>query len=176
MSSVAHAVEKFYLRPTVHSPNSPLPVLLYRSVLPRPCTEESVKTFLEANEWERRVRMLLSFRCMHIIRSLLFRFLLAHFCGGWLQGTWGHIATAHFHPNSHECYGIFQGSSTLRIGRGQNDETGGVLIPVNTGDVIVLPAGTVHSSLDSHGDYRYVGVYPKVSTSIPGLFSYSLSF
>ncbi|EER23800.1 hypothetical protein D8B26_001949 [Coccidioides posadasii str. Silveira] len=123
-------VEKFYLQPTLHSPNSPLPVLLYRGILPHPINEESTSEFLQANGWEKR-------------------------------GTWGHIATHHFHPNTHECYGIFQGSSTLIIGRGRFDDEGGVYIPVNTGDVIVLPAGTTHCSLESKGDYRYVGVYPK---------------
>lgn len=48
-------VEKFYLQPTVHSPNSPLPVLLYRAILPQPYTEESTSDFLQAHDWEKRV-------------------------------------------------------------------------------------------------------------------------
>ncbi|KAL1960372.1 hypothetical protein VTO42DRAFT_8332 [Malbranchea cinnamomea] len=125
-----HAVEKFYLRPTVHSPNSPLPVLLYRNVLPKPYSEESTSAFLAGKDWEKR-------------------------------GVFGHIPTYHFHPNTHECYGIFQGSSTLIIGRGEKDDKGGVLIPVSAGDVIVIPAGTTHCCSNSRGNYRYVGVYPK---------------
>ncbi|KAF5563452.1 cupin domain-containing protein [Fusarium napiforme] len=85
------------------------------------------------------------------------RFLTAH---RWeKRGTWGHIAIRHFHPNSHECYGIFQGSSTLLLGKIQKGK--GVEVPVKAGDVIVLPAGTAHSSLESSSDYRYIGVYPK---------------
>ncbi|KAL6890916.1 hypothetical protein GGI43DRAFT_415122 [Trichoderma evansii] len=79
---------------------------------------------------------------------------------GWeKRGTWGHISMRHFHPNTHECYGIFQGNSTLLLGKIKDGE--GIQIDVRTGDVIVLPAGTAHSSLESYGDYRYIGVYPK---------------
>lgn len=78
------------------------------------------------------------------------------------QGTWGHIDIRHFHPNSHECYGIFRGTSTLLVG--QIDAGQGSRIDVAAGDVIVLPAGTAHSSLESSSDYRYIGVYPTVSS------------
>lgn len=33
--------------------------------------------------------------------------------------------------------------------------------------MIVLPAGTAHCSVDSHGGFRYVGVYPVVSIPFP---------
>lgn len=37
------------------------------------------------------------------------RFLEAH---AWVKkGTWGHIGTRHFHPNTHECYGTGADSS-----------------------------------------------------------------
>ncbi|WEW58158.1 hypothetical protein PRK78_003626 [Emydomyces testavorans] len=150
----ASKVERFYLQPTVYSPNSPLPVLLYRGVLPQPYTEESTSRFLEANDWEKKVRLLCRW-------SFLVGFLT--FDLG--EGTWGHIGTHHFHPNTHECYVAYDdvtehGSSTLIIGRGRLDEKGGVYISVTAGDVIVIPAGTTHCSLESKGDYRYVGVYP----------------
>ncbi|OQV03453.1 hypothetical protein CLAIMM_08496 [Cladophialophora immunda] len=81
---------------------------------------------------------------------------------GWeKRGVWGHIPVRHFHPNSHECYGIFQGSSTLLLGCGSSDTSGGLNVEVHAGDVIVLPAGTAHCSVESSLDYRYVGVYPK---------------
>lgn len=57
--------------------------------------------------------------------------------------------------------GIFQGHSTLLLGKIQNGE--GIQVDVYAGDVIVLPAGTAHSSLRSSDDYRYIGVYPRVS-------------
>ncbi|KAL2276180.1 hypothetical protein FJTKL_01342 [Diaporthe vaccinii] len=74
------------------------------------------------------------------------------------RGTWGHIDIRHFHPKSHECYGIFRGPSTLLVGQIQAGQ--GARIDVSAGDVIVLPAGTAHSSLKSSSDYRYIGVYP----------------
>ncbi|KIW23032.1 uncharacterized protein PV07_11264 [Cladophialophora immunda] len=77
------------------------------------------------------------------------------------KGTWGHIAYRHFHPNTHECYGVFQGESRILVGCGTNDTAGGEEIEVHAGDVIVLPAGTGHCSLQSSKDYRYIGVYPE---------------
>ncbi|KAF5669096.1 cupin domain-containing protein [Fusarium circinatum] len=47
---------------------------------------------------------------------------------------------------------------TCKIQKGK-----GIQIPVKAGDVVVLPAGTAHSSLESSSDYRYIGVYPKGS-------------
>ncbi|KIX07127.1 uncharacterized protein Z518_05104 [Rhinocladiella mackenziei CBS 650.93] len=86
-------------------------------------------------------------------------FLEAH---AWVKkGVWGHIPRRHFHPNTHECYGVFQGSSTILVGCGTNDTDGGEQIDVQAGDVIVLPAGTGHCNLQSTPDYRYIGVYPE---------------
>lgn len=78
------------------------------------------------------------------------------------KGTWGHIGIRHFHPNSHECYGIFSGDSTLLLGRISEAGENSVEVKVQAGDVVVLPAGTAHSCLQSSSDYRYVGVYPDV--------------
>ncbi|KAL4921394.1 hypothetical protein BDW62DRAFT_208393 [Aspergillus aurantiobrunneus] len=126
------APNTYHLPQTEHTPNSRLPVLHYKNVLPLPRTEDEVTRFLTAHKWEKR-------------------------------GTWGPIWESHFHPNSHECYGIFQGSSTLLLGAAGEDDTSnniGLRITVNAGDVIVLPAGTGHSSVESTDDYKYIGVYP----------------
>lgn len=47
--------ERFFVPPTAHAPNSPLPILLYRDVLPRPHGEASASAFLERNGWQKRV-------------------------------------------------------------------------------------------------------------------------
>ncbi|KIW54354.1 hypothetical protein PV05_06718 [Exophiala xenobiotica] len=122
--------EQYRIPPNEYAPNSRLPVLIYRDVLPLPLSEDSTTAFLESHGWEKR-------------------------------GVWGHIPVRHFHPNSHECYGIFQGCSTLLLGCGSSDTTGGLHVDVYAGDVIVLPAGTGHCCVESSTDYRYIGVYPK---------------
>lgn len=67
------------------------------------------------------------------------------------------------------CLGVFQGSSELIFGAGGADsEDVGVKCHVNTGDVIVVPAGISHASTSADGKisspeqrYRYIGVYPQ---------------
>lgn len=130
--------ETYKLVPNKHAPNNIFPVLVYRQVLPQPVTEESATTFLEQNAWEKK-------------------------------GTWGHIDVRHFHPNVHECYGVVAGSSTMLVGCGSDDDPAtGTPIPLQTGDVIVLPAGTGHCNFggSSTKDYLYVGLYPNVSDSV----------
>ncbi|OJI99325.1 hypothetical protein ASPVEDRAFT_80937 [Aspergillus versicolor CBS 583.65] len=80
----------------------------------------------------------------------------------WFKGgTWGAVPRHHFHPNSHECYAILQGSSTLLVGVGPLDDPGiGKTIRVEAGDAIIFPSGVSHCSVDSEG-YRYMGVYPE---------------
>ncbi|KAL0939719.1 cupin domain protein [Colletotrichum truncatum] len=90
---------------------------------------------------------------------------------GWVKkGTWGTIKLKHFHPNTHECYGIFQGRSELVFGEGSSDSTGsGVKCEVHAGDVVVVPAGVAHASTpeseeaSGENEYRYIGVYPEGS-------------
>ncbi|KAI1045077.1 hypothetical protein LB505_009397 [Fusarium chuoi] len=109
---MSSSVECYLVPRTEDAPNSRLPILVYRDVLPQPRTEETVTRFLTTHRWEKR------------------------------------------------CYGIFQGSSTLLLGKIQKGK--GIQVSVTAGDVVVLPAGTAHSSLESSPDYRYIGVYPKV--------------
>ena len=76
----------------------------------------------------------------------------------------GMVKMHHYQPLSHKCYGIFQEASTSHLGSGPLDETGmGIEIYVSTGDVIVIPAGVAHCSINesAKGEYRYCGVYPR---------------
>lgn len=147
---MARIVNCYFLPATADAPNSRLPVLHYRNVLPSPLSEDSAVQFPTTNEWEHRVSRHGFLKTITQIDAT--------------QGTWGHIDIRHFHPNSHECYGIFRGSSTLLVRQIEAGE--GPKIEVTAGDVVVLPAGTAHSSLESSSDYRYIGVYPTVS---PGM-------
>ncbi|KAI8724058.1 Cupin type-1 domain-containing protein [Fusarium sp. LHS14.1] len=134
--------ETHFVKPTTHCPNNVFPVLVYRGVLPEPHEETSTTTFLESHGWTKQ-----------------------H------QGTWGTITAKHFHPNTHECYGVFQGESELIFGVGAGDDASvGVKCHVKAGDVVVVPAGVAHASVDKDDmtkdksqRYRYVGVYPNGS-------------
>ncbi|RSL62146.1 hypothetical protein CEP53_004861 [Fusarium sp. AF-6] len=130
--------ETHFVKPTAHCPNNVFPVLVYRGVLPEPHDEVSTTELLESHGWTKK------------------------------QGTWGTITVKHFHPNTHECYGVFQGESELIFGAGgADDENAGVKCHVKAGDVVVVPAGVAHASVDEDDKtknksekYRYIGVYP----------------
>ena len=64
----------------------------------------------------------------------------------------------HFHSNSHEVLGVYEGEVTVRFG---GDD--GVTLTAKPGDVIVLPAGTLHKKLSSKGRLGIVGAYPQGS-------------
>jgi uncharacterized protein YjlB len=65
----------------------------------------------------------------------------------WMRGgQWTTYPTAHFHSVTHECYAIFHGTSTFRLGKSpldpDTDDRGdpvGRDVVVARGDVIVLP-------------------------------------
>ena len=61
----------------------------------------------------------------------------------------------HFHCDAHEVLGVYSGEATVQFG---GDD--GVVISARPGDVIVLPAGTGHKKLLSHGALGIVGAYP----------------
>ena len=64
----------------------------------------------------------------------------------------------HFHSNSHEVLGVYEGEATVRFGGEE-----GVTLTARPGDVIVLPAGTLHKKLSSKGRLGIVGAYPEGS-------------
>ncbi|XEV01474.1 hypothetical protein FSHL1_006761 [Fusarium sambucinum] len=130
---MASDLEVYYFEQTEFVPNSRLPLLVYRNVLPQPLSEKSAKVFLENNQW---------------------------FKGG----AWGPVPRHHFHPNTHECYAVTRGSSTLLFGVGPSEDTElGRRVHVASGDVVIIPAGVSHCSTDFQDDYMYLGVYPKDS-------------
>jgi len=64
----------------------------------------------------------------------------------------------HFHSNSHEALGVYEGEVKVQFGG-----DGGVTVTAKPGDVIVLPAGTGHKKLSSRGALGVVGAYPEGS-------------
>jgi uncharacterized protein YjlB len=61
----------------------------------------------------------------------------------------------HFHSNTHEVLCLAYGKVTLKIGGKQ-----GKLLEVNTGDVLIIPAGVGHYANTTETDYIFVGGYP----------------
>ena len=62
----------------------------------------------------------------------------------------------HYHSNSHEVLGVYEGEVTVQFG-------GALTLSAKPGDVIVLPAGTAHKKLSSRGSLGIVGAYPEGS-------------
>lgn len=75
---------------------------------------------------------------------------------GW-QPAWRYFLYDydHFHSTAHEALGIFQGQARARLGGPNGRE-----VMLYTGDVLVLPAGVGHSSLEADDDFCMVGAYP----------------
>jgi uncharacterized protein YjlB len=60
----------------------------------------------------------------------------------------------HYHSNTHEVLGVSSGNCKLQLG-GPN----GMVVDVEKGDVIILPAGIAHKNLGSSKDFECVGGY-----------------
>ncbi|KAF2193524.1 hypothetical protein K469DRAFT_691090 [Zopfia rhizophila CBS 207.26] len=130
--------EQHFLSSTPHVPNSKLPILVYRGVL-QGFSADGMLEHIQSNEWIK-------------------------------GGQWKAYAVAHFHSNVHECYAVIKGKSTYQLGKSpidaEVDEEGrenGMKLKVAEGDVFVLPAGVSHCSIESEGDYEFIGLYPKGS-------------
>ena len=125
--------EAYHLTPTEHVPNSALPVLVYRSVLPRPYSEASAVEALEKNQWTHGG----TFKHFptHHFHSI------THECYAIYKGSTRFLF----------------GKGPL------DEDVNGIEVDLQAGDVIVDPAGVAHCNLRSSDDFEYIGVYPKVS-------------
>jgi len=121
------------LKPTSHVPNSSLPVLVYRQVLPTPLSEANAAEYLESNDWSHG--------------GTFKHFPQHHF------HTVTHECYAIFAGSTRFLFG----KGPLDI------DAESVEVDLQAGDVIVDPAGVAHCNIRSSPDFEYIGVYPKVS-------------
>ena len=75
---------------------------------------------------------------------------------GWSNNWHDTITTNdHYHSTTHEVLGVSRGAVTLQIG-GAN----GRIFHVETGHVLIIPAGVGHFAMAAGSDYEVVGGYP----------------
>ena len=127
--------EVYWTKPSLVAPNSRLPILVYRNVVPVDASPEELQQIVESNNWIKGGTW------GHIGKPHYHS--NTHECyvpiAGWTKCLYG---------------------SSL-----QDDPKDGVRFEIKVGDVEVHPAGMAHCHVESSDDYRYLGLYPKVRIS-----------
>ena len=67
----------------------------------------------------------------------------------------GILEEHHYHSNTHEVLGVSAGHCKIQLG-GPN----GIVLDIEKGDVVILPAGIAHRNLGCSKDFEIVGGYP----------------
>lgn len=70
----------------------------------------------------------------------------------WIGGIYDHH---HYHSTAHEILVTLKGSCRLQVG-GPN----GATVSIDRGDVVIVPAGVAHRSIDTNG-FQCLGAYPE---------------
>ena len=73
--------------------------------------------------------------------------------GSWRNGIYRYH---HYHGTAHEVLGVYRGSAKVQLG-GEN----GLVVDIQAGDVIIIPAGVAHKNLSSSAGFGVVGAYPE---------------
>lgn len=67
----------------------------------------------------------------------------------------GIFTYSHYHSITHEVLGIYKGHTMLLLG-GEN----GHQVKIESGDVLIIPAGVAHKNLGQEHDIGCIGAYP----------------
>ncbi|OKP13878.1 hypothetical protein PENSUB_453 [Penicillium subrubescens] len=141
-------IKQYHLFPTKLVPNSPRPLLHYKSVLPKHpntshCDPVSVWNLFTKNDWD---------------VQWIFRY--------------GPTQLSHYHSQAHECMAVLSGTAKIRFGvadtspdmhentYGSAREDGGVVLHAEAGDVFVIPAGVAHKTHDTKPDAEFALLSP----------------
>jgi uncharacterized protein YjlB len=70
----------------------------------------------------------------------------------WRNGVYDYH---HYHSNTHEALGVYEGSATVQLGgpKGRSEN-------IEKGDVIIIPAGVAHKCLKASKDFKCVWRLP----------------
>ncbi|KAL2813205.1 hypothetical protein BDW59DRAFT_31882 [Aspergillus cavernicola] len=127
--------EQYFLAPTLHVPNSRLPILVYRDVL-SDTTPRNILNTIEPNGWIKGGQWK-TYKVPHFHTK-------CHECYGIIRGK--------------STYLLGVGPRDPEF-----DDQGrpyAMELTVQKGDVFVLPAGICHASVESWDDYEFIGLYP----------------
>lgn len=116
--------EQYFFTDDGTTPNSLLPVVIYRQVCDAANKSQWLEDCFRANGWTNNWR------------DIVLRY-------------------HHFHSTTHEVLGVGRGTVKLQIG-GVN----GKVLQAAAGDVLIIPAGVGHCSVNNDDDYKMVGGYP----------------
>jgi uncharacterized protein YjlB len=75
-----------------------------------------------------------------------------HWGSCWRNGIYSYH---HYHSTAHEVLGIYNGWANVQFGGSD-----GVIVKVEKGDAVVIPAGVSHKNQGASGDFACVGAYP----------------
>jgi uncharacterized protein YjlB len=84
---------------------------------------------------------------------------------GWKDSVYDYH---HYHSITHEVLGVYKGKTQVQLG-GDN----GIILTLEKGDVIIIPAGVAHKNLTPKSRFKCVGAYPggkkyDINTGKPG--------
>ncbi|KAL4872562.1 hypothetical protein BDV12DRAFT_210497 [Aspergillus spectabilis] len=136
-------INEYHLFPTDLIPNSPRPLLHYKSVLSKDpqtghCSPVEVWDLFTKNDWN-----------VHWI----FRYSATQL--------------SHYHSQAHECMAVLSGTATIRFGvadtspdleentHGSAWEEGGIELQAEAGDVFIIPAGVAHKTYNTKPEAEF---------------------